>query len=176
MAVPSPHPSRAAGARRRRVVGVGLAVATGALVAAAAAPWVGGWPELAAGARFALHGLCHQLPERSFGDGTHAMALCHRCTGIYAGVGLGGLAAALGLRADPRAPRVWALVAGVMAVQVGAGWVVDAADQWSLRLITGLLLGAWGGVALANAFDPTSRYRSDATAARSRETTSPVAP
>jgi uncharacterized membrane protein len=32
--------------------------------------------------------LCHQLPERSWGDGDLHAALCHRCTGLYAGAAL----------------------------------------------------------------------------------------
>lgn len=171
--MPTPHHR---GALRRRIVGAVLGVAAGALLFAAAAPLFGGAPSLAAGARLALHGLCHQLPERSFGEGASVMALCHRCTGIYAGVGLGGLAALFGLRADPRSGRIWLLVAAVMALQVGAGWLLAAVDVWPLRVSTGLALGAWGGLALANAFDPSTGQSSASTSARSRETMSGVAP
>ncbi|HVS14574.1 MAG TPA: DUF2085 domain-containing protein, partial [Thermoanaerobaculia bacterium] len=44
----------------------------------------------------AFHLVCHQIPERSFFLGEHALAVCHRCTGLYAG-GLLGLLALPGL-------------------------------------------------------------------------------
>ncbi|MFK7991096.1 MAG: DUF2085 domain-containing protein [Sandaracinaceae bacterium] len=103
-------------------------------------------------AKFSLHSLCHQRPERSFQFGGHAMALCHRCTGLYAGVGLGALLAALGVRVNPRNRRAWIGFAGFMLAQVCAGWATDALDLWPLRSLTGVLLGGWLGLCLASAF------------------------
>ena len=48
--------------------------------------------------RWLFHGLCHQLPERSFQLDDVAFAVCHRCTGLYAGF-------TLGLAAWPHMPR-----------------------------------------------------------------------
>jgi uncharacterized membrane protein len=158
--------------------GVGLLLLltmTFAGVLATAPLWAPG-SAVAAASRFAFSTLCHQLPWRSFRVDGCAMAICHRCTGIYAGVGLGGLLAALGLRVDPRNLRVWVPLGGLMLAQVVAGWITDALDLWPLRVTTGVLLGGWGGLALASAFDRGARYRSDSRDARSRATTSPLAP
>src|SRR5690606_25838563 len=107
---------------------------------------------LGAVGHFAFHGLCHQIPERSFGAGDAIMGVCHRCSGIYAGVALGGLLAALGARVDPAARPIWIATAGLMLAQVALGWLFDALDLWPLRVLTGVVLGGWGGLALANAF------------------------
>ena len=50
---------------------------------------------------------CHQLVERSFAWGDAPFAVCHRCFGVYAGLALGGLIAALGFRADPGHRKIW---------------------------------------------------------------------
>lgn len=99
----------------------------------------------------AIHGLgavvCHADPGRSF----EGAAVCHRCTGIYAGVALGGLLAA----AVPRVPfqRVWwwALAVGPLALQVALGLITPALDLWWLRLGTGLVFGAMSGMGVAHA-------------------------
>ena len=126
-----------------------LAAMAFAAIVATAPLWSPDTP-LAAASHFGFSTLCHQLPARSVQLDGHAMSLCHRCSGIYAGIGLGGLLALLGARVDPRVRAVWIGVAGAMLAQVVAGWLVDALDLWPLRVATGLVLGGWAGLALAS--------------------------
>ncbi|MGE0786555.1 MAG: DUF2085 domain-containing protein [Sandaracinaceae bacterium] len=95
-------------------------------------------------------GLCHQLPERSFACDGHAMAICHRCTGIYLGLGAGALLS-LVRPVDPtrRALLAWAVVP--MGAQVMLGWIFPALDRPELRVATGLLTGVIGGLVAGSA-------------------------
>ncbi|MBO6934719.1 MAG: DUF2085 domain-containing protein [Deltaproteobacteria bacterium] len=105
----------------------------------------------------AIHGLgavvCHADPGRSF----EGAAVCHRCTGIYAGVAVGGWLS----MAFPRVPfqRVawWVIAIGPLALQVALGLVTAALDLWWLRLGTGLVFGAMSGLAIAHALRALTR-------------------
>ncbi len=104
---------------------------------------------VAAASRIVFAPFCHQLPERSFQFGGAAMCVCHRCFGIYLGLFVGGLLAFAGVRADlsRRGPWLWASMPMVVHVLVLNLW--PPADLWPLRVATGLLFGAWGGLALS---------------------------
>ena len=110
------------------------------------------WPEspFALIARGVFSGLCHQDPDRSFLRDGHAMAVCHRCTGIYLGLELGALAA-LGLRPDASRKSYWLAGVAPLALQVALGWVFPALDLYWLRVATGLVAGGAGGLLLASA-------------------------
>lgn len=135
-----------------RSIGLALFVLIGAALGLASAPLFEPDGLLGALGHFAFHGLCHQLPERSFAIGGAVMGICHRCSGLYAGVALGGLLGALGARVDPASRPIWIATGGLMLAQVALGWLFDALDLWPLRVLTGLVLGGWGGLALASAF------------------------
>ncbi|MBX3268962.1 MAG: DUF2085 domain-containing protein [Sandaracinaceae bacterium] len=110
------------------------------------------WPEspLALIARGVFSGLCHQDAARSFARDGHAMAVCHRCAGIYLGLALGALAA-LGVRLDAARKSYWLAGIAPLAVQVALGWAFPALDLYWLRVATGLVAGGAGGLLLASA-------------------------
>ncbi len=128
------------------LVALGFALVT--LFAAAPMLWPG--TPVAMSARIVFAGLCHQEAARSFSIDGHAMAVCHRCAGIYAGLALGALAA-FAIAADPRSLRVWALGGAPLALQVLLAWAWPALDLWWLRTATGLVAGGVGGLLLARA-------------------------
>ena len=132
--------------------GIALA-ASAALLAGAVAP---GWLGADAGAfvREAYSVLCHQLPHRSPHLGGAPWALCHRCTGIAAGL-------ALGLLAVPAlTPALRTRVAGLRAGRLIALSLLPIALDWSLgalgvwantplsRVATGAVFGVAAGVVL----------------------------
>lgn len=100
------------------------------------------------GPRPAFAFLCHQHPERSFIVDGHLFAVCHRCTGIYAGLLIGLLSTAVPF--VRHAARRFAL--GCLGIAIAlvifdigldaAGIVSSTAGS---RVITGLLLGFGGG-------------------------------
>lgn len=104
---------------------------------------------IAAASRLVFAPLCHQLPERSFVFEGAAMCVCHRCFGIYLGLFVGGLLALAGVRADlgRRGPWLWTSVPMAAHVLILNLW--PPADLWPLRVATGLLFGAWGGLAIS---------------------------
>ena len=65
------------------------------LFGGAALAWVGPW--LPAHVRRAIDlafaPICHQRPERTLVFAGHAMSVCSRCAGVYAGIALGALLA-----------------------------------------------------------------------------------
>ena len=132
----------------------GIAVAAcAALLAGAAAP---GWLGTDAGVlvREAYSVLCHQLPHRSPHVGGAPWALCHRCTGIAAGL-------ALGLLAVPALPtalrtRIAGLHAGRLValslLPMAVDWLLGASGLWTntplSRTATGAVFGVAVGVVL----------------------------
>lgn len=95
------------------LVAAGVAVSGVALVFAAPL-LAGGGRGWAAGLVYrAFAGLCHQQAERSFAVGGHALAVCARCTGIYAGFAAGALIYPLarGLRGTDAPARRWLALA-----------------------------------------------------------------
>ena len=97
--------------------------------------------------------VCHQLPARSPQVDGIALAVCHRCLGIYSGL-------ALGVLVMPVVPS-WAQTIHAYAryVLIGAltplaiDWLVDALDLWTntpaSRILTGSLVGLAAGVLVA---------------------------
>src|ERR1044072_5560529 len=59
--------------------------------------------------------VCHQIPERSFYVAGHPLAVCARCTGLYAGLAAGILLYPLvrSLRITRTPARVWLFIAAV---------------------------------------------------------------
>jgi uncharacterized membrane protein len=101
------------------------------------------WAALLLYRGFAL--VCHQRPERSFHWCGGPLAVCVRCTGIYAGAVLGlllyPLRQGLALRALP--PRRYLLLAaGLLCLDWLSGVSGRAVNNVGSRLATGLLLGA----------------------------------
>ena len=120
-------------------------------LALAAAPLVMSGTTLAAVSHAWFAGLCHQLPERSFVVDGHAMAVCHRCTAIYAGIGLGGLAVGGGMPVRASSRVGWAIALLALGGQVAIGFAFDGLDLAPLRFASGLVFGAWSGAAVASA-------------------------
>jgi len=101
--------------------------------------------ELAASIYFGFSVLCHQIPERSYFIAGHQLAVCARCTGLYAGFALTMLAYPLirPLRSMDWPPPVWLVLA---AVPMGIDFSLTFLGIWenthTSRLLTGLLLGS----------------------------------
>ena len=103
-----------------------------------------------------MHGfasVCHQIPTRSPHIDGVALAVCHRCYGIYWGLPLAVLGF-LGLyRWDPflRRHAPWVLAASV--VPLGIDWLGDVLGFWintpHSRMITGGFFGIVAGYYLA---------------------------
>lgn len=106
------------------------------------APWLlaRGAPWPARAIRFAYSFTCHQLPERSFFVAGHQVCYCQRCTAIYSGLFLFGLAyGALGRRLRPLRWPWLALLWAPMALDGFTqlfGW---RESTWELRVATGAL-------------------------------------
>ncbi len=113
-----------------------------------------------------IHGVgavvCHADPGRSF----EGAAVCHRCTGIYAGVAIGGLLSAVIPRVPFQRMAWWALAAGPLALQVALGLAIPALDLWWLRLTTGLVFGVLSALAIADALVALGRPSAAAAAPR----------
>jgi uncharacterized membrane protein len=109
------------------------------------APVLPAWPSAIVYAVSSL--VCHQLPERSFYWGSVQMAVCARCTGIYAGAAAAALAAApldpARLQVLRRGVRpILLLAAAPAAATVLLEWLGVWAAPSTVRLATGLPLGA----------------------------------
>jgi len=89
--------------------------------------------------------ICHQLPERSYFIFGHKLAVCSRCTGLYAGFALTLLLYPLlrPLRSIDWPPPVWLVLAAVpMAIDFGLTFLGIWENTHTSRLLTGLLLGS----------------------------------
>lgn len=100
-------------------------------------------------------GLCHQIPERSPHLDGIALAVCHRCYGIYWGLPLAALAF-LGLRRwDGRISRAGRFLIPASLVPPGADWLGDVLGLWVntplSRVVTGGVFGLVAGYFLARA-------------------------
>ncbi|HKG45693.1 MAG TPA: DUF2085 domain-containing protein [Pyrinomonadaceae bacterium] len=115
------------------------------LIVVAPAAAAGGHGDLAHGIYRAFGALCHQLPERSYFIDGHKLAVCSRCTGIYAGFALTLLVYPLirSLRNTATPPRSWLILA---AVPLAIDFSLNFFDTWenthTSRLLTGALLGS----------------------------------
>lgn len=126
-------------------VGVGAAALFVGVVLLAPAARGAGWPLLSEVLYGSFRLACHQSPERSFWVAGHPMAVCARCSGLYAGALLGFLAYPLGravTRADAprRAWLLWAAVPTTLDFALGVLGLWDN-THWS-RFGTALPLGA----------------------------------
>ena len=89
--------------------------------------------------------LCHQRPERSYFIDGHKLAVCSRCTGLYAGFAFTLLLYPLirSLRTTTSPPRSWLLLA---ALPLGIDFSLTFFGIWenthTSRLLTGALLGS----------------------------------
>lgn len=121
------------------------------LVGAVLPPFVG--PGVEAALMSGFQHLCHQLPSRSFSVGGVALAVCHRCMGIYVGLVAGTLLLPLVRTRAPRWVRYdrWVLLAAVLPTVLD--WGGDVLGAWSntvgTRVATGLWLGGIVGVVFA---------------------------
>lgn len=127
----------------------GVALCAMLLVLALLPPFVG--PEWRGALMQGFHGVCHQMPERSFRVDGVAFALCHRCLGVVSGLLLGVLAfpVARSLRVRP------GVVLVIAFLPMTADWALGASGLWAntpdSRFATGLVLGVAAGWVLARA-------------------------
>lgn len=135
--------------RRRRawlvwLAGVVVVVSTLILVVGAPLAAASGYPRVAATLYQSFAVLCHQLPERSYFIAEHKLAVCARCTGLYAGFALTWLLYPLvrPLRSVEWPRREWLLMSALpMVVDVGLTFLGVWENTHTSRLLTGLLLG-----------------------------------
>jgi uncharacterized membrane protein len=116
-----------------------LGLIVGAPVVAA---W--GYPRVATALYQSFAVLCHQLPERSYFIAEHQLAVCSRCTGLYAGFALALVLYPLirPLRTVEWPPREWLILAALpMAIDFGLTFLGVWENTHTSRLLTGLLLG-----------------------------------
>jgi len=116
-----------------------------ALVVVAPLAAAGGHGELAQVIYRAFAVLCHQRPDRSYFIDGHKLAVCSRCTGLYAGFVITLLLYPLirSLRTTTTPPSRWLLLA---AVPLGIDFSLTFVGIWenthTSRLLTGALLGS----------------------------------
>ena len=89
--------------------------------------------------------ICHQLPERSYFIDGHKLAVCSRCTGIYAGFFFTLLVYPLirSLRRTSTPHRKWLFLAALpLAIDFSLTFFGIWENTHTSRLVTGLLLGS----------------------------------
>jgi len=89
--------------------------------------------------------LCHQIPERSYFIDGHKLAVCSRCTGIYAGFAFTLLLYPLvrSLRNTSTPPRSLLFLAALpLAIDFSLTFFGIWENTHTSRLLTGLLLGS----------------------------------
>lgn len=104
-----------------------------------------GHSELAEGIYGAFGVLCHQLPERSYFIDGHKLAVCSRCTGLYAGFAFTLLLYPLirSLKRTDTPPRSWLLLATLpLAIDFGVNFFGFWYNTHTSRLLTGAILGS----------------------------------
>ena len=104
-----------------------------------------GHTDVARGIYGAFATLCHQLPERSYFIDGHQLAVCSRCTGVYAGFAFTLLLYPL-IRSlkNPVMPRPsWLLLAALpLAIDFGVNFFGFWHNTHTSRLLTGAFLGS----------------------------------
>jgi uncharacterized membrane protein len=103
-----------------------------------------GYSELAQGIYGAFAKLCHQLPERSYFVDGHKLAVCSRCTGLYAGFVFTLLVYPLirSLKTTVTPPRSWLLLAAIpLIIDFSVTFFGFWDNTHTSRLLTGALLG-----------------------------------
>ncbi len=93
-----------------------------------------------------FHTACHQQPDRCLWIGGAPMALCARCTALYAGFALIGFVSQFTLHRAPHDLRVrlFLLALALMAADVASEVVGLRGPFLPTRLLTGALAGAAG--------------------------------
>lgn len=89
--------------------------------------------------------LCHQIPERSFHLENHALAVCARCTGIYAGFATSILLYPLvrSLKKAEAPARIWLVLACLpITVDFALGYFNIWPNTHLSRFATGAIFGA----------------------------------
>ena len=89
--------------------------------------------------------ICHQAPERSFFIAGQQLAVCARCTGLYAGFAAATLSYPLVMSLKDTSPpeRKWLFLAALpLAIDFGLGFLGIWENTHSSRFLTGALLGA----------------------------------
>jgi len=127
----------------------GLIVAAAALLVGAVvlAPLAraGGWPLLSELLYGSFRVACHQLPERAFRLAGSPLAVCARCTGLYAGT-LAGLAAYPLVRPLGRTQAPWRGWLLLTAAPTSVDFLLGVTGLWenthASRFWTALALGA----------------------------------
>ena len=126
---------------------VALAGVAGLAVLAVLPPIIGG--EAGAVLHHAFAAVCHQIPERTPHLAGGPIALCHRCSGILAGL-LVGVAAAPSLGGTMvegivRSRQGLALV--LSGLPTAIDWALGATGVWANTPLSRMLTGAMFGIA-----------------------------
>ncbi len=101
-------------------------------------------PQLALSVYGPFSTLCHQIPERSFFIAGHKLAVCARCTGLYAGFALTMLLYPLvrSVRSVSTPSPKWLFLAAIpMAIDFNLTFFNIWENTHSSRFLTGFLLG-----------------------------------
>ena len=122
--------------KRNAVIAIGLS-SLGVLFLAAATPVFG-----SAFLHAALGTACHQDPGRCLSIAGLPMALCARCTAIFAGLVTGSALTFVSAPTGHLALRGLFFAVGLTALDVLDEWVGLYADLVIVRLVTGWLLGS----------------------------------
>src|SRR6185436_18862689 len=115
------------------------------LIVVAPVAAAGGHNEIAAGIYRGFGLFCHQRPDRSYFIEGHKLAVCSRCTGLYAGFAITLLLYPLvrSLRNNVAPPRIYLILA---AIPLGIDFSLTFFGIWenthTSRLLTGALLGS----------------------------------
>jgi uncharacterized membrane protein len=126
-------------------ISVGFVTLFVALVVVAPLAAASGHGGIAAGIYRAFHTICHQLPERSYFIDDHKLAVCSRCTGLYAGFLFTLLVYPLvrSLRTITTPARKWLFLAALpLAIDFSLTFFGLWENTHTSRLLTGLLLGS----------------------------------
>ncbi len=141
--------------RAARLLGLGLLVSVAAwpVLPLMSRYWPASAPlEHALGAWFDLH--CQRDPARTAELFGVRLAVCARCSGIYFGLGAGGLLRRP--RLAPRALRFWVVAAALLMLSDVALERLGVHGAWtSARLLTGVLLAFPVGAGLGQLLWPT---------------------
>lgn len=104
-----------------------------------------GHGDVALGIYRAFGTLCHQLPERSYFIDGHKLAVCSRCTGLYAGFAITLLIYPLirSLRNATTPPLIFLILAAIpLAIDFSLTFFGVWENTHTSRLLTGALLGS----------------------------------
>ena len=144
----APHPSALAPSFVASAVwALSATIAIAILAAIIGAPLIqsSGHPAFAFKIYRAFSFVCHQIPDRSFHLYGNQFAVCSRCTGIYAGIGLATLAYPLtrSLKRTDTPRLIWLfLAAAPLAIDWSLGYFSIWENNHVSRFATGFLLGA----------------------------------